>query len=339
MGKSSGDALTLLTISGGVLRLTLLPKKKVDFWLHESIKEPAPLHVLRVGSGAHNDIVVPDKRVTDTHCLLYVTRECIEVSDFGHPGETLVNEAPITTGSVILDKGSVLTLGSEDGVMLWARGCDPGEQPDMVVANLYELIQEAPNYHGTRSKAAKALQVKPATFYRWLKDHKFKLAPLIALLSVVGGAMALRADDRTATPTRATSPAAIGVPAKAPADSVDETEAAEQVKPQPRAVDPTSTTPPAEADYQRSDKKRRRDRRSKPTRPRPEPPMSSPTSEDEPEDAGQEVAEPEPAAEAQRPRKVNGGMYTMEREFRGAAYKIEDGQLVPIAPARPKEKR
>ena len=194
-----------------VLGLELMPNGPI-FWFPRT----APVHVLRVGQGAHNDIIVHGRYVTDTHCLLLITPNQVQVRDFGHSGETLVNNVAVTDGHAILHAGSVLQLGRQGQTRLMARSAEPGQLPEMVVHNLYEMVQQASSYHGSKHKAAKALGVKPRTFRRWITEHKFKIVMPLAVLLTVVSAMSMQSKPAATVPASVlVLPAAVapGMPA------------------------------------------------------------------------------------------------------------------------------
>ena len=64
--------------------LTVMPDGP-DIWFHDIAKGSAPVHHVRIGTGAHNEIIIQGEEVTDTHCILCVTEHQVEVSDFGPP--------------------------------------------------------------------------------------------------------------------------------------------------------------------------------------------------------------------------------------------------------------
>ena len=189
-----------------VVKFKLLPKGPY-FDLGKLMKAPAPVHFIRVGSGAHNDMVVHGSKVADTHCVLRVTRKGVEVSDFGHTGETLANRVAVTDGYVMLHANSVLELGRGGGTRLMACASD-SERPEMVVQNLYQLVQESQGYFSDDAKAAQNLGIADSTFRQWLRTHKFKIAAsLVAMLAVTGGAF-LRESRNSKIPA-VVSPAAL----------------------------------------------------------------------------------------------------------------------------------
>lgn len=172
-----------------VVKFKLLPNKKY-FNLDQIIREPAPVHYIRVGKGAHNDMIVHGPKVANTHCVLRVTRRGVEVSSFGRSSETIANNLEVTDGYVLLHHKSVLELGRGSGTRLMACTADSDEQPEMVVQNLYQLVQEAPSYFVNDAQAARALGIKDTTYRRWLDEHKFMIAaPLALLLALIGGSM------------------------------------------------------------------------------------------------------------------------------------------------------
>lgn len=207
MGNASGD-------TRDVHGLQLVPKGPV-FWF-PPVDGAEPVVLVRVGAGPHNDIVVQGKHVTETHCVLEVTRSQVKVRDFEHPGETLVNNVVIADGSAVLHLNSRLRLGKQGKTQFVACGLNGKVKPDIVAGDFPGIMRDAHEVYDSGPKISEALGIPARTVYNKLK--KFGIVAVALLGGLFWSALGSESSGqgRAVESAPVVAPAAAGAPVVAP---------------------------------------------------------------------------------------------------------------------------
>ncbi len=163
-----------------------------------------------MGKAEYCEIVINDPTVEDVHCSLLCTVSGVWVTEIGRTGKTDINRAVMGRGETLLSEHDVIRIG---GTLLIACGDGADQRPYMVVRDVYETVQTAPDYHASKHQAAEALNVKPTTYYRWLDTHKFKSAAIVATMVIGIGWMSFGSGGDGESSSNSTRLPAAGIPA------------------------------------------------------------------------------------------------------------------------------
>lgn len=296
-------------------RVVLLevPKNGPQYFLADYTKGSATVHYIRIGTGTANEIVVDgDEHVTDTHCVIRVTGDLVEVSDNGHPGETLVDQAAITEGYVELRPSNVLRLGKHGTTRLIARGGKSGERPYMVGRSMSSIVNEALELHASVDDIAKILNVSRSTvFRRKAEKKKLAAAAAVAAAAVVGALLfwfiMSPSQSALSVPAIPSPAAASPVTAPAPAEPVaaPETEEPGPVELRDNNAERSVANEHRDQAKPRKAKRKRAHARSQPKRTRK---RARPTAKSMPE------SQPVPKVEKPGKSQPLGGTWVMKRD-------------------------
>lgn len=149
-------------------------------WLEPLRSAPGLPYYVRLGKDPNCEIVTKGAGVRDVHCVLVVSKDGVEVENYG-TAKTKVNKVRLTSGRTALHSGSQLLLGRHTRFV--ACGSDPKQPAEIVTTNIPDMVRESIDVYRTRHMAAGPMRVERRKFYRWV-DKIAAGATLCALIGV-----------------------------------------------------------------------------------------------------------------------------------------------------------